>query len=271
MIAIISLFIVLMLSMLVVRVSTVALTLTGLSRDLARFQSLSAFTGVGFTTSESEYVSQHPVRRRIISVVMLLGHAGVVAAISSLILSFLGSGGTREGILRFGLLLLGAGALLAVATSRWIDRRMSRVIAWALRRWTRLEIRDYAGLLHLFDEYTVREMEVEKEGWVAGKKLSELCLPEEGTMVLGIQRADGSYIGAPRGASRIYEGDVMILYGRAGSLGELGSRPCGEKGDLAHQEAVAGHRHIVLEQQQREESQETKWQKRQRQDKEDEK
>ena len=54
MLSIISLLVVLTLSIVVTRVATVALTYTGLSRESARFQARSAFTGVGFTTSESE-------------------------------------------------------------------------------------------------------------------------------------------------------------------------------------------------------------------------
>jgi len=69
--AIISLLIVVALSLLITRVATVALTLTGMSREAARFQARSAFSGVGFTTRESEQVMQHPVRRRIILLLIL--------------------------------------------------------------------------------------------------------------------------------------------------------------------------------------------------------
>lgn len=78
----------LVLSMTVVRIASVALSLTGISRELARFQARSAFTGAGFTTTESEQVVRHPVRRRIIMLMMLLGNAGIVTVISSLVLSF---------------------------------------------------------------------------------------------------------------------------------------------------------------------------------------
>lgn len=60
MIAILSLLAVLIVSLLITRIATVALTLTGLPRELARFQARSAFTGVGFTTSETEKVVNHP-------------------------------------------------------------------------------------------------------------------------------------------------------------------------------------------------------------------
>ncbi len=76
----ISILIVLVISLLVVRVATVALTLTGMSQQMAKFQARSAFTGAGFTTSESENVVGHPVRRRIIMLLMLVGNAGIVTA-----------------------------------------------------------------------------------------------------------------------------------------------------------------------------------------------
>ena len=47
-------------SLLVTRVAAIALSVTGLSRESARFQARSAFTGVGFTTSEAESVVNHP-------------------------------------------------------------------------------------------------------------------------------------------------------------------------------------------------------------------
>ena len=64
MLALISLFVVVLASLLVTRVAAVMLTLTGLSAQSARFQARSAFSGAGFTTSESEAITNHPVRRR---------------------------------------------------------------------------------------------------------------------------------------------------------------------------------------------------------------
>ena len=86
-IAVVSLMVVLSFSLLVTRVATVALVHTGLSREAARFQARSAFTGVGYTTRESETIVDHPVRRRIVMWLMLIGNIGIVTAISSLLLS----------------------------------------------------------------------------------------------------------------------------------------------------------------------------------------
>jgi hypothetical protein len=153
MLALLSLLSVLVISILVVRVATVALTLTGLSHELARFQARLALTGSGFTTSESESVVSHPVRRRIIMTLMLLGNAGIVTVVSSLILSFINrepaQGLTAALWFRVFVLIGGLVLLWWAAHSQWVDRWMSRVIMRALKRWTNLEIRDYAGLLRL--------------------------------------------------------------------------------------------------------------------------
>ncbi|MDF2957610.1 MAG: PhoU and TrkA_C domain-containing protein [Candidatus Alkanophagales archaeon MCA70_species_1] len=71
MIALFGLLVVIVLSV-VVRIGAIALELTGLSRDVAAFQAQSAFSGVGFTTSESEFIASHPVRRRIVRILTFL-------------------------------------------------------------------------------------------------------------------------------------------------------------------------------------------------------
>ncbi len=245
MVAVLSLLVILLVSLLVIRVATVALAQTGLSSELARFQARSAFTGAGFTTSESEKVVHHPVRRRIIMILMLLGNAGLVTAISTLILSFVGTeqatGLTGQVWFRLTLLVAGLAILLAIASSPWVDRRLSALIGRALRRWTQLDVRDYAGLLRLSGDYVVAELEVEPEDWLAGRALRELRLREEGALVLGIVRSDGTYLGAPRGETRLIEGDTLILYGREGLVENLDERRAGARGALEHQRAVEEH------------------------------
>jgi hypothetical protein len=243
--AIASLLVVLVLSLLVTRIATVALTHTGLSREVARFQARSAFSGVGFTTSEAERVVQHPVRRRILMLLMLFGNAGIVTAVASLMLTFISTGESGRWM---PLVFLGAGlaVLWTVASSNWVDRRLSQLITAALKRWTDLDVRDYAHLLQLAGDYGVVEMQVESEDWLADKTLAEANLSQEGVLVLGIQRADGSYTGAPTGRTVIYPADTLILYGQSSALADLDSRRAGIGGTLAHQEAVARQEEGVL-------------------------
>lgn len=237
-----SLLLVLTLSILITRVATVALTLTGLSRESARFQARSAFTGVGFTTSESEAVVAHPVRRRVLMLLMLLGNAGIVTVVSSLIVTFLRVQTTGSPLLAVLTLVLGVAALWWFAASRVVDRALSRVIGRALERYTRLDVRDYVSLLALDRDYCVTELEVQPEDWLANRRLEELKLREEGVSVLGIRRADGVYVGNPKGEAAVQPGDVLVLYGRQGVLAALDARRAGAEGDRAHQASVMEQR-----------------------------
>lgn len=54
--------------------------------------------------------------------------------------------------------------LWILATSKWVDRYLSRLINWALPRWTTLNVQNYASLLRLSGDYTVMEMEVHNKG-----------------------------------------------------------------------------------------------------------
>jgi hypothetical protein len=248
---IVSLLVVLALSLLITRIATVALMFTGLSQELARFQARSAFVGVGFTTSESERVMDHPVRRRIVMWLMLLGNAGLIAAVSSLIPVFIGGESDAAGFGR-RILLLTSGLLLiwAVSVSKWIDRQMSRAIAWALKRWTHLDVSDYPALLQLSAGYMVSELKVEAGDWVAGKNLTELRLADEGVQVLGIRRATGEYVGAPTGKTYIRRGDTLVLYGLVKHIAEIDQRGAGTVGDAAHEQRVQ-EQHMTIEEQER--------------------
>jgi len=242
--AIISLLIVLTLSILVTRIATVALTHTGLSREVARFQARSAFTGVGFTTGESENLVNHPVRRKILLVLMLLGNVGIVTAMSSLILGFIRS--NSEGFaLRIVLLATGLAVLWGLGTSQWVDQRLSRLISWALNRYTHLEAKDYASLLHLAGDYRVTDLLVEPDDWLANRTLAEIKLRDEGIAVLGIKRKSGKYLGTPGGPTKIMANDTLVLYGRASALQNLDQRRAGASGDLEHDEAQKEQKEIA--------------------------
>jgi NhaP-type Na+/H+ and K+/H+ antiporter len=238
-IGIIALLTILGLSLIITRIATVALTMTGLSREAARFQARSAFTGTGFTTREAENVVNHPVRRRIIMALMIVRSAGLISIVLSLILSFMGPGTEAGKLYRLLWLVIGVAVLWLLAGSKRLERLMARGIEWALARWTNLDVRDYAGLLRLSGDYSVTEQHVQKGDWVEGKKLKDCSLLEEGIVVLGITRDDGSYVGGPKGDTEILGGDTLILYGRSDKLRALDRRRADVTGDKAHDESVA--------------------------------
>ncbi len=248
MIAVLSLLSLLVFSLIITRVATIALTFTGLSLESAKFQARSAFTGVGFTTSEAEGLVNHPVRRRIVMLLMLLGNVGIVTVVSSAIISLVDvfGGGMHFG--RFVVLLLGLSAFVSLARSRWVENKMSQAIAWALRRWTDIDVHDYANLLHLAGEYGISELPVRTDDWMADRSLDALRLRDEGLIVIGIHRGDGSYVGAPIGNTVLITGDTVTVYGRTSRIAALDQRRCDGAGDACHQKGIASYREILIQQ-----------------------
>ena len=226
--AVFTVLIVLTCSLVVVRVATVGLTMTGLSKDLAQFQALSAFTGSGFTTRESEEIVNHPLRRRIVMHLMLLGHGGIVIAVASVMLSFLNTSGSADNWtavwIRLFVLTIGVVMLWIAANSRYIEQVTWRLNEWALTRFGQISVHDYTQLLRLSHRFVVWEMNVHADHWLAGRTLAESALAREGILILGIERADGEYLGAPRGQTRIEPNDHLILYGQQDALGKLDVR-----------------------------------------------
>lgn len=242
--AIASLLVVIIISLLVTRVATVILVATGLSRQSARFQARSAFTGAGFTTSESEHVVNHPLRRRVMMSLMLLGNAGIVAGAGTLILGFQrGSAGYNW--VRVIELIGGLLAVILLSRNAAVDRRLTRLIGRILRQYTDLPARDLDGLLDLSGDYSVSELSVRSGDWVANRRLADLSLRDEGLVVLGINRADGHYRGAPVGRTMVHEGDILVLYGKADAVREIDHRPAGPDGDARHELAVDRQRELV--------------------------
>ena len=238
MIPIVSLLFVLSISLLITRVATVMLTLTGLSRESARFQARSAFTGVGFTTTEAENVVNHPVRRRVVMTLMLLGNAGIVTAMSSFMLSFVGTEGAGQVLGRLALGAVGIAALWSISLSPWVEHNLERWIEWGLERWSSLDVRDYAQLLRLGGSWGVSELNVAPGDWIAGRPLHALRLADEGVLVLGVNHADGVYIGTPTKETVIDAGDTIVVYGSCERIAEIDGRKQGEAGDRAHALAV---------------------------------
>jgi hypothetical protein len=242
-----SLFIVLVFSLLVTRVAAIALTLTGMSTHSARFQARSAFTGVGFTTTEAESVVNHPVRRRVVMMLMLLGNVGIISAVSSLFLTFVDAGSEAQA---WNVVILVAGVLIfwRIASSAFVDRRLSKLIRWVLKRSWHLDPRDYDRLLQLSHGFAVLEIAIsDSDHFVADRSIADCRLPDEGVLVLAIRRSDGTFLGAPAGSTLMRRGDTLVVYGQRSALAELNTRRKTGEGQERRDAAVSRHRREVDE------------------------
>lgn len=245
-IAVASLLTIVVAILIIARIATVALVATGLPYDVARFQARSALTGVGFSTAESEQVVGHPLRRRIVMVLMLVGNAGFVTIVASVMLSFSSNPSTTDVLIRMAIAVGGLTALGFITRSRFFEVRFTQLMARLVDRFSDLDLRDFHHLMQLTNDFAITELQVREGDWLAGRNLMELELPDEGVLVLAVQRADGDFIGAPRGMTQVHPNDTLVLYGRSAVLSDLDRRPAGQ-GDAAHAEAVAEQQEFLAE------------------------
>ena len=75
-------------------------------------------------------------------------------------------------VARLTVLVCGLAFLFFLATSTWVEDRLAIIIAWALKRFTRLESYDFLSVLHLSEGYSVAEISVHAQSWLAGKSLA---------------------------------------------------------------------------------------------------
>lgn len=215
--AAISLLVILTLSVIVMRVAAVVLRLTGLPDHVARFQARSAFTGTGFTTSETEAVVNYPIRRRVIGLLMVVGNLGLVSVLATVIVSFVSMQDSMAAMSRQLLWLIGAIALLwFIALNPIADRLMCASIGWLLRRVTSLGRQGPTNLLQVSSGYGVAEHRVLPNSGFENIVLSDLRLAEQGLVLLGIRHDDGSYTSSPDLRTRVTAGDSLVLYGSDG-------------------------------------------------------
>jgi hypothetical protein len=217
--AVIVLLVSIAISFVVVRVGAVAFELTGIPWDQAKFQALSSFTNTGFTTREAEEIIRHPVRRRIASILIVLGNAGLVAVVGGFAGSLLNPQ-PFQSLLNLGLILGGIGILVWIGHGRWLGRRLRRAAQGWLDRRYRLSAWSPRDLLRLDEGFALTRFVVPDESPALGRKLSELRLKDHVVQVLAVERGN-DFRAVPRGEDRFQSGDRLVVFGRAKAIEHL--------------------------------------------------
>lgn len=81
-VALILVFAFILLYILIIEVFSVLFTASGLTREKARYQTISLFTNAGFTTTESELITSNNTRRKLAAICMIIGHIFSVLIVS---------------------------------------------------------------------------------------------------------------------------------------------------------------------------------------------
>jgi hypothetical protein len=218
--------IVIIVSFIVVRIGAIAFQLTGLEWSLAKFQALSCFTSTGFTTREAELITSDPRRRRIASVLIVLGHAGFVTMIATFA-NTIRPRATKLSIpfvpayvpswLQPWINLIIIVAAIYIIYKVFTNTKLARKLTDSLRK--RIIKKDIIRsvsreeLALATGGYGVSKIQVSESNPIVGKALSESGLRKDDITVLAIIR-DENTIPNPTANRKILSGDELICFGK---------------------------------------------------------
>jgi MFS family permease len=206
-------------SFIVVRIGGLALQLTGIEPDVARFQALSAFSGTGFTTREAERVVRHRTRRRIVTILILLGNAGLITIIATLVASFTQVNSNEWFFIRLAIILVSIFVFYKLIMGSRLGNRM---LQWTRKPLINRILREAP----VFDEiysagkgWGISLVLIKKNSQYADSTLADIAI--EGDMqILAIDRHD-EFVAQPGSEDRLGEGDRLLVYGHTKSIERL--------------------------------------------------
>ena len=211
MVAALSLLLILGISFFLIRLAAVALKLTGMAEANARFQAISALTGTGFTTAEAEMIANFPIRRKIVSWLMILGNLGIISVLSTLMISFVRVDANVEAVLIQLAWIIGVSVVFfAIMLTPFVDRLFCGMISFLLKKLTFLGGRHYQKLLQVGNEFSVSEHQ-----FFAEKSLSasELISHFEAFEILAVRRSSGTTERFTRDITPVKPGDSLVIFG----------------------------------------------------------
>lgn len=212
--AALSLFVLLSLSVFIIRVASIALRLTGLPDGTARFQALSAFSGTGFTTTEAETVVNYPVRRRIISLLMIIGNLGFVTVFATIVISLINTEGEMEAVMvQIAWLVAGLILLWFFILNSTADKLMCNVIGRVLKSTTRLGQRSYQRLLQIADGYSICEHPIASHWLEQPSALEKEDFERLNLNVLAVRFPNGSISMEFNSTHTLQSGAVLVVSG----------------------------------------------------------
>lgn len=215
----------------VIEIAVVLMRATGLERSVARFQVISLLTSTGYTTKESELISEHPVRRRIGMFLILFGvfsFAVIVSAIANIL-----APGFR--ISYMGLCAAILLALLLCLRMPWAEKLLSARFDRTMEE--KFEIHDFPikDVLLFGSGDVFIEVPIGERSPHIGGKLADIVASAADLNALYLKRGTVT-LRKGRHDAVLEAGDVLCLYGDREEVTKLFAR---ELAELPKEESVA--------------------------------
>lgn len=224
--------IILIASFAVVRIGAVAFQLTGLEWTLAKFQALSCFTGTGFTTNEAEIITGHPQRRKIASILMVTGNAGLITLIATFANTLRADDYLSKMTLPFADQVIPSQFvpllnLVLIVFFLWLFYKIS-IRSTLVKKFTDL-FKKYLEKKHLVSPVSFEELLVSTGGYgisgilltekspISGVSIKNTLLREHNVNLLAIERGNRT-IANPPADMELLAGDRVICFGRLDNI-----------------------------------------------------
>ena len=210
------LLIAILVSFIIVRIGGFALELTGIEPEVARFQALSAFSGTGFTTREAERVVGHRTRRRIVTILIILGNAGTVTVIATLVASFTQVSGYMWFFIHLAIIIGGIFGLYQLIIRSNVGQR---ILDWLQRP---IMNRILTGapaveeIFHVEKDWAISLVTIKGSSKSIDQSVADVTT-EGDIEILGIDRAD-TYLARPSREEKIIKGDRLLVYANRKSV-----------------------------------------------------
>ncbi|MFC1480316.1 cation:proton antiporter regulatory subunit [Candidatus Omnitrophota bacterium] len=216
---VIPVIVIIVISVFIVKIAAVALNLTGLDEKRAFFQALSAFTGTGFTTRDSELVVSHDIRRKIMMFLMILGNAGLISVITTLVLSFF-KGGFTPILINSTIIMLAILLLITLSLNKAITRKLTKKIQERLVRSPTFTKRPVEEILRIAEGYGIAEVTLNEDCDDIGKTLFDSSFRQNDILIMAIERGTG-VVPAPHASDNLLLNDTLICYGKLENIAKI--------------------------------------------------
>jgi Trk-type K+ transport system membrane component len=220
--------IILIISVVVVKFGAIAFELTGVNNSQAIFQAISCFTGTGFTTKEAELIVSDSQRRRIASVLMVLGKAGFVTLLATFANSLTASDlsipylqglvpQSVQTLIKVAFIVLVVFAIYKIITHAKLSTTLSEMLKKKIVNRTFIRPVSFKELLVAAGGYGVSSVTVFKDSSLENRTLHDAKLEAHDITILALERG-GKVTTNPPAQTKITVGDKLICFGKLDTI-----------------------------------------------------
>ncbi len=201
--------------MIIIDIFAILFRLTGMPIEKARFQVISLLTSTGYTTKESEAISQHPIRRKLASALMITSYVSTLTFISFLVNILSKSLINTKTILVIIMFILFAILFLKSPLLESFENIIGHIIEKSFI-WKSTN-KKYLNFITKHKGYSVCEVYIKENNNLIGKSILESNLSSIEIMVLSIDKGNET-INFPKPSYIFTEDDKLTVYGNTHNI-----------------------------------------------------